>query len=506
MRKPIIFSAILLLGALAFAGQAAAYELNLWGASAQFQLYTQSANNFLTNAPNDCPAANIVQTSNGSSLSITTGTGCTGTNGSTVTLRVSSKASYDGVLALQGEAWSGDKTNASEGTTYFCNPGTAVDPNASNVGIYPASCNPGVAGDSCDYYYRVMYKDTTGALGCKRVHLALADADPASLNENSPLRYFPNGVSYPAGFNHYNPLVVPFGFYVNTDVTESVCSGGVNDGQDCNQSDTTATCTSGTNCDCPGGTCEAPAQLKNITRLQAFQIYTLQVSNWSDFGGGYVNIPITVCMRDAGSGSLATMDYGLFRSNGKFIDPTVGLPTTTLPGIIWNDGTGAEVSCVNANPGAFGFADADYALSMDPLWTALGKAEPATYATTYPLKLDGVAPSRRSIRNGVYDNFWSIEWVLENPNNPDYTSGIASHAMVTNSNSNGLIDQVSNPTIISATDRKDFWASMCEMKYMKLDPNTSQPSYKYYPEYAVGVTWSDSRSAVQTLGSCEQTP
>src|SRR5208283_3803551 len=133
MRKTVIAGAVLL-GALALAGQAVAagnsYNLNLWGASAQFQLYNQSLPTFLSNAPYNC--APVAHNDNGT-LGITIGSNCngagSGTGADTITIRASSKASFDGTLALQGKAKSEDKAAAflagNDGN--FCNP-PAADP------------------------------------------------------------------------------------------------------------------------------------------------------------------------------------------------------------------------------------------------------------------------------------------------------------------------------------------------------------------------------------------
>ena len=77
-------------------------------------------------------------------------------------------------------------------------------------------------------------------------------------------------------------------------------------------------------------------------------------------------------------------------------------------------------------------------------------------------------PSRRSIRNGEYDNFWSKQFVYENPSNPNYSSN---HTFAS-----ALMAAAATPTTLTSTSRKDFWASVCEMNYMK-DNDKSYPHY-----------------------------
>ena len=225
MKKSVVIGAILL-GAFAFAGQAAAItfpncvplgggaagtcpviELNLWGASAQFQIYNQTAPAFLEGAPYSC--ANVSQVGGPpftGSLGMSVGSGNAAqtapcTDGNIYVIRASSKASYDGVLALQGSAFPTDKTIAAQNSN-FCNPA-----------IYPTSCQPGTGSDSCDYHYRLMYDTMAGGLGCKKVHLSLSDVNPSSFTQVQLAtgRTFTsagilcNGAACPNTFNAYNP-------------------------------------------------------------------------------------------------------------------------------------------------------------------------------------------------------------------------------------------------------------------------------------------------------------
>jgi hypothetical protein len=527
MRKSVIAGAVLL-GALALAGQAAAaggsYELNLWGASAQFQLYNQSMPTFLQSSPYSCTS--VVHSDNGT-LGITTGTGCYG-NGSTITVRASSKASYDGVLALQGLGKSEDITAYPMNATgsNFCDPNEAV-----GSGVTP------------DYHYRVMYNTTAGDLACKRVDLALSDVNPTSFTQSTSTTALSitkygsgNGRSFTGtgaitassltGFNSYNPIIVPFGFYASTDVKYSTCSSGTNLGQQCTagsgatSSDcpvgynacTSGTCAAGVNsgdackstADCPTsyGACTA-APLNNLSKLAAILIFTQQATHWQDLGLGYsasstndstYNPPypanfITTCYRVAGSGTLATLDYGVLKATANGTPLSGALPTTNvgLPNsnyVYFNDGTGAELACINGNTGAIGFADADQALYMVPL--APGNGNAVKYPNIMPLNFEGIVPSRRAIRNGEYDNFFSKEWVFQDPTSPTFTgtNGATLLAMVYNG-STGLIDQLSTPGAISATDRRNFWAAFGEVNGTIVDQEMvyMKSVDKVYPGY-----------------------
>jgi hypothetical protein len=465
---------------------AATYRINLWGATAQYQLYNQSAATFLINNYG-CPSGTASAPSNGV-------TSCVGSSGDTYVIAVASKASYDGLLALEGKAKAEDLAAANANpakTNYFCNPST-----------YPTSCNPGASNDSCNYFYRV-FGDST----CQRVDVALLDTQPSSFTQDTapgtpiyttgssvvnPRKFSSDPLTVPGTFNSYNPLVDPFAFYAHNDVTYSTCAAGsIEAGHQCNASDggtaanatdcpvgplsacTNGACAGGKNSgsackssnDCPAsyGAC-VTNPISNISRLQAILIFSRQAINWTDLGLGYNSAApgiINVCYRVAGSGTHATLDYGVMKGKGYVMSQ--GLPTTnTDPNMWFTDGTGDEIGCVNSKAGAIGYADADQALSMPTLWAALGKTGNPTYANTIALAYEGIMPSRRALRNGEYDDFYSLEWVFQDPSDPNMT-GTPLLMFQT------LMAQLALPTAIDATDRKAFWASYGETNGVKVN-------------------------------------
>src|SRR6266567_2393032 len=101
--KTLVAGAALL--ACAGAAQAATYEINVTGASAQFNFWADQSKTFLkqtvAGAPN-CTDAQITQ-----ALTADNKKGyakCTNTAGDTYIIRYTSNASYDGITALQGTA------------------------------------------------------------------------------------------------------------------------------------------------------------------------------------------------------------------------------------------------------------------------------------------------------------------------------------------------------------------------------------------------------------------
>jgi hypothetical protein len=107
------------------------------------------------------------------------------------------------------------------------------------------------------------------------------------------------------------------------------------------------------------------------------------------------------------------------------------------------------MNCVNgsgtwAGTGAIGYADADQAVS------------PNTQAIAY----NGEMPHRINIRNGLYDNFWSIQHLYENPAAPEYA---ATHGLVQE-----MMTFAANPNNIPSC-KAPYWAAYGEMQNMKPD-------------------------------------
>lgn len=393
--------------ALAVPASAADVSINIYGASAQFLYWEAAAPAFLT----DKACTEVTQDRYNDKHGITRGT-C---GADTVYIRYSSKASYDGILAVKGDS-------SLTGSSEKCNEGDEGVP-AGMAGYYrkmvnPASCNfDGISAPNCT------------ALKCYRVTLGASDVAGESFTQKSTgqlngpagggvvTREF-NGINT-EGLDHYNPLVVPFGFFVHSSVTRD-------------------------------GT-----TIENLPRMMPVEIFSGQAWYWSDFGGEFSTDPIVACMRHAGSGTQATLEYAVMLGNG-WGARYANTESSSDPTIWFNDGSSNMMNCINTQTGAIGFADADQSL--------------ASYTNTVRVKYQGEAASRVNIRNGRYD-FWSTQWIYENPNAPEYST---THPWVSNA-SNGLMEFAADPDNIPSS-KTGFWAAKSEMRYMK-------SSDKAYPTY-----------------------
>mgnify|MGYP005841632137 CR=1 FL=1 len=403
--KQLLKSTILGFSVLALAGTASAQiNINLYGASAQHLFWNDAADDFLLSLG----CTNVGRANYDSKNGITRGT-CSGQQ---VYIRYSSKASFDGILALKGD-------DSKAGSAEKC-----------------VSTSPGYPGAALAPFYRLMVDETsctawTGGntctrLNCQRVNLGASDVAGESFVQSStgnllgPLgggvvtRSF-SGIDT-TGLEHYNPLIVPFGFFVNKSVKK--------DG----------------------------AELDNISRMQAVQIFSGQAFYWTDFGSnfsvtGNPNADIVGCYRHAGSGTHATLDFAVIRGNGW----GAGLPVLQSvggPTVYFNDGSSQMMNCINGSGGwnglgAIGYADADQALSLP--------------ANTKALKYNGETASRVNVRNGLYD-FWSVQWLYEDPSAPGYST---THPWVSQ-----LMAFASVPANIPSS-KAAYWAAKDEMNFLK---------------------------------------
>jgi ABC-type phosphate transport system substrate-binding protein len=202
-----------------------------------------------------------------------------------------------------------------------------------------------------------------------------------------------NGIDT-TGLSVCKPLVVPFAFFANTSVQK--------DG----------------------------ATITGLSRMQAVQIFSAQAYDWSDFGATYTAQPIVACLRHAGSGTHATIDKAV-------MNPAWGgelLTTEQAPTVYFNDGSSDMVNCVKLT-GAIGYADADQ--------SAAGAID--------RLKYNGFYPNYATIKDGEYDNFWSLQNLYYH--GPD--------ALI-----ESLCNYAGDPANLPVA-KAPYWAAACEMTFMK---------------------------------------
>ena len=257
---------------LAIAGTASAattYDINVYGASAQFKFWNSVASDWIKSRPG-CSTDTPIQYTFDGNNKITSVT-CTG--GNTYNLRVSSKASFDGILALKGDA-----TYATVGTTAeTCSTGDTNYPGDTLAPFYRKMVDEIYL--LRHYLYGAqMRQGNRGRVGCCR-RIFPSDFHGLSARQYRKYDYqILHRNFYDRPYFLAKPFIVPFAFFANT------------------QNATLTTALNG-----------------NITRLMAVLLFSGHIDNWNELGAGYPDQHVTLCMRHSGSGAHATLDYAVVR-------------------------------------------------------------------------------------------------------------------------------------------------------------------------------------------------
>jgi hypothetical protein len=365
------------------AGSALAADINIWGASAQFNFWKNNGEAYL--ASQGCTG--IQHASKGSKDYIIKAT-C-GTD--TVYMRSSSKASYDGCYALAG------KSGNESGRVKTCY--VTGDPTSYFK-------RPFIEESSCTWGTKAVPGTCTIANNCETVTVGASDTACSCFKQKSQGAEFgPLGgtvitrnmnVSEPA-VNKCTPMIVPFAFFVNNTVKK----GGVT--------------------------------IDSISYDNLQLIFSGNIFDWSEIfdadGVAYDSQTLVACMRHAGSGTQASLEAYLMaspvcsKSNYLWWQQSTGGPD-----IYFNDGSSDMMRCINgsgawAGTGAIGYADADQVVGTG-----------SSYTSTSRIKLNGVpstlnhANMKAAMVNGQY-NFYGAQHLygvaptdplctfLGNPNN-----------------------------------------------------------------------------------------
>lgn len=442
MIKKIVQTAIIggsLLGLIGSAN-AAKIEVNLYGASAQYEFWTAAAPGFLTYMgcnPSDIYTAKDNGNKHGIAMCAGSevpenGTGFNNDN-NTYYLRYSSKASYDGIRSVQG-----------------------LDPDS-------------VSGTCLDNERMMADESTTnwgttvvGSLTCKDVTIGASDVAAETFQQESHgLKYGPwvdstntyenkaiYNITMDPNYNIFRPIVVPFAFFRNANTS-------------------------------------TPVPYDNMSRLMATSIFSGNVTDWNQFDPTKTSLPIIVCMRHAGSGTHATLDAAVMRGDytlmiNEALPGSFEVMFGLVPETYFNDGSSDEMRCIGGagsrtgyttytGVGAVGYADADKVIMSDgtPLAPNNIPGEYHDVAGYGDLKLmtwQGEAATKSNIVNGKYD-FWSAQWLYAAP---------------ADSGTGSLVEALSNYASIPANmppAKATYWAAQGEMKVEKATDFT-YPKFK----------------------------
>ena len=306
-----------------------------------------------------------------------------------------------------------------------------ADPTASELGAY------GSAGDSI------------ATLSCMDVHVGASDVSAKTFQQTSkgysagPLgssaSIIDRAIVYgdtltidpaDAGYQIDRPIVVPFGFYANTDVP-----------------------------------------VDNLSRMMALNLFSGKIAKWDELSDDFTsNQQVTVCHRHAGSGTVATLNAAVFRGDATL--PTVqrdGVPGSPYyqPAVlvkaasaIWfNKGSSDAVRCAGNVSGAVAYADAD---------KCVGGCDDK-YGSVKAIAYQGVGGDTNSdvmsdaIKNGR-SIFWSAQYLYSNE------TGETKNVI------DALVTFAEDPANMPGS-KAAYWAAQDDMNWEKLN-DFSWPTQK----------------------------
>jgi hypothetical protein len=420
MKKMLVMAiALAAVFGVAASASAADYTVNMCGASAQAGFWEASGAAVVEDTYN-CNGGAVLDWEAGNDKNmIIRAQGCTvdatGTNDDTVYVRYLASNSITGC------------------ENYTCGTQTYVVPTSCNYDpLNPGSCNA-TEDDACqlgcsdvpcdDFDARTIGNDD----GCHGTGLAVYNATSVALTAETET---------------FQGVVVPFGFIVNNAVTHHVCdytnvdadiatrpsaahwaynkAGWQGDPtesealacrgdykclddvcQDGYQgTDQQTTCSDASECkELIVPTC-VQEPLDNVNLLMVCHIFSGAADNWRDFGPGFPELPITRCMRHAGSGTHQTMINSIID-----LCPGITLTNRTEMDNVCHYKSSSDLSrdCVGDYAGGIGYVDADKVMFRSGFDSGDDKGGSGiTVAGAHQLTFNGSAPSRYDVASGKY--------------------------------------------------------------------------------------------------------
>lgn len=379
------------------APQAGDLQLNIYGASAQGTFWNTYAKTFLTSteAAGGMGCARYVEgkattianpaipaTLDLTKLGITVGINCSAAGGKNVYIRYTSNKSVEGPRAVMNE----DPQNNDS-----CPLVGGVDKNRAQADWNNSESSPAFAATCLDV--NVGASDVASE----------AFTQSSSGNKNGTYTTTPYSESLDPstipGLDQIgtaaNPIIVPFAFFANNALSSN-----------------------------------------DFTRQQMVLIMSGNVYNYSQFGPGYDNKKVVLCMRHAGSGTHATLDKAIMRDDAALpVTQVLAVPLNTKKaGVQFHESSSDLMKCLNDNGGAaysdttqyaaIGYADADAIVASYSNGSEVKKSAAANVKrlkfngtsegmTAANLATYGWSQMKNNIINGSYE-FWSSQWMYIN--------------------------------------------------------------------------------------------
>ena len=488
--KTLAIAACLLAGA---ASAHAATDINIYGASAQYVFLRNVANDILI--ANGCSNADIssgYELADGSEYIITAGTSAA-TSGNCLaaggyTLRLANKSSRDGIKTSMGQAAAGGC--ATVGQAPFL---TAAGDLATTCLTVTMGASDVAAATYSETTNGCEYGPVLNALGyCTTPNATAKKCTTNAGGVNDGTAAFPGdcyraanvagAITLPSGAVVKNPMILPFAFWVNNTVQVSKCSAADSNAGHLCKPVTGEGCATAANC--------TTGPIDNVSRIMVANIFGKISTDWTDFGAAYTSTAahtkIRACLRQAGSGSLATLNEAvmnngkwgkaLIQTNSTSCIPGAGTWPGCLPKIDNSDAVAAVwfasstddmLHCVNLLQNAIGFSDADACTGTSPYTNGVHAYAAAPYSmpnlcsNLHMVTYNGTLPTRDNVRNGLYD-FWTLENL--------YINGTTYPAGSNEQNFFNTAISTLTPTVLTNTkvgDSANYWTSTSEMRWTK---------------------------------------
>lgn len=424
-------------GLLAGSAVAANYDINIYGASAQYKFWKEAAPAFLTSTDVGCSTVARAETdafANDHFIAQCSDAG----DSNTYTIRVTESKSSEGVNSVQGLLTSGSTNVCSSnedremaatftaiaGTVDLTDPLNPVLPTMGTVDTI--GCQDVVVGAS-DVNAPTFNQQTFGAF--KWQDAAVGDANNPALIKTA------QDLTIADDYNEYRPIVVPFTFFAHGDVP-----------------------------------------FDGLSRVQAVNLFAGKVKNWNQFRPDLNNdgsidattaypagdsLPVILCMRHAGSGTHATLDANVMRgdatlANKQAMPGDFSYNLGLQPETYFNTSSSDLTKCVGNKAGAVGYADSDKVSEIaagGPYTVTSGK-----YGYIKKMAFNGYYAERENIINGNY-GFWSAQWLWSKPNEPTKVAELVGE----------LAAFAADGANLQATGKRDWWATQNEMNVDKGD-------------------------------------
>jgi hypothetical protein len=412
------------LAALASVASATDYELNIYGASAQFtfwgqgqaELFVRSQSSGAINVANASLKGGLGCQKAGTNFTgdfgVTVGTNCQAlpNPADRVVIRYTKDNSIEGVRAAVGlnpsnkSSVCGDTAKRKLGTFTATESGTttlsvtAVNPGATST----ADCYVVDVGAS-DVAMTSFTQTTKPATGTPTVLRGIN-----SLNGITPLNT--QQINTFNALEVAKPVIVPFSFFANKALVRV-------------DADTQAP-----KLDSNG----QPIGIDNLSRQQVLMIFGAPTNlyTWDQFGPDYPAKTVARCVRTAGSGTHATLEKAVMRgSNINLIQQELIDVEDTFMKLV--PGSTEMLACVNDNAGfpndaiAVGYADSDYIMASyqlngdENIKTANAQVKRMNYngggegMTAANYETYGYSGVKNDIINGSYE-FWSQQHLYSN--------------------------------------------------------------------------------------------